>query len=176
MLSISRLSGEKNLTLLLNMMNLLDERFHLTIVGDGPDGSKLKNKAKSLNLKEKVSFIGWVANTRLGEIIEKNDIFISASAFETFGLTYVETLAGVLPLVVYDYKVTREIIPRGMGLFVDSLDPYVWAENLERLYDNPQVYESLKNNIKADYEKILNYREDRSTENLIEIYRSIILK
>ena len=48
----------------------------LKIVGDGPALDSLRNLATSLNLKDKVKFLGCVFGKELVKIYQKNDIFI----------------------------------------------------------------------------------------------------
>jgi glycosyltransferase involved in cell wall biosynthesis len=72
------------------------------IVGDGPFLEFLENKACANGLQGKVRFRGWIDNgsSEMKEFYGKASIFISASYFESFGLTVLEAIsAGCYPLI-----------------------------------------------------------------------------
>jgi glycosyltransferase involved in cell wall biosynthesis len=79
-----------------------------------------------------------------------------------------------LPLIVFDYPVSREIIPKEMAIFIKELDPKKWAEELMRIKNEPKKYLEMKKQIFNNYQKILKYKEDYSTKILINIYKKIL--
>lgn len=170
-ITITRLSGEKNVDILIEAMKYLDN-YSLTVVGDGVDKKYLQNKVFKLGLSNKIKFLGWIDNKELIKTIKKHHLFASASTFETFGITYIETLACGLPNVVYDSPVTREVIPNNMAIFVNSLNPKIWARKILNIDDSQ--YEKLKKNIKKDYPKLRKYHEVNSTKELISVYDRIL--
>ncbi len=81
-------------------MDLGEWRVH--IVGDGPYREVLRQKVEENGLLEKVKFYGWIDNNSndMKKIYGRSSIFISASYFESFGLTILEAAsAGCYPLV-----------------------------------------------------------------------------
>lgn len=176
LITVSRLAGEKHVDVLIDMMQYLKDRFQLTIMGEGIDKQYLINKVKKLKLESVVKFIGWVSKKQLSEFLRNNHLFLSASNFETFGLTYIEALASMLPCIVYDYPVSREIIPNDMAVFINSLDPKKWAEILIQIRKQPETYYKLKHNIENNYHKIYHYNEVESSKKLLQIYKEILDK
>lgn len=172
LLSISRLSGEKNVDILIEMMRYLNEKYVLTIVGDGVDMKFLQERVKKLKLNHRINFIGWIKNNDLPKIIKNHHIFVSASTYETFGITYIEALACGLPLIIYNSSVAKEVVPRDMAILISSLDPKIWADNI--IKTNGILYQKLRNNIKNNYYKINQYNEIESVKKLINIYKKII--
>lgn len=80
-------------------MNLQD--WKVDIVGEGPYRKFLENKTKENNLRDNIIFHGWVDNNsqKMKELYGHASIFVSASYFESFGLTIIEALsAGCYPL------------------------------------------------------------------------------
>ncbi|MBI4008676.1 glycosyltransferase, partial [Candidatus Roizmanbacteria bacterium] len=173
LITMSRLAGEKHVDVLIEMMQYLKNKFSLTIMGEGIDKKFLMEKAKKLHLNNVITFIGWVTKKVLSETLRNHNLFLSASNFETFGITYIEALASKLPCVVYDYSVSREVIPNEMAIFVDSLDPKKWAKTLLSLQQDPDLYYKLKQNIKNNYQKIYQYNEAESAKRLATIYENI---
>lgn len=174
LITVSRLSGEKNIAFLIEIMGYLKGKFSLTIVGDGIDKNFLINMAKRSNLDKYVKFTGWITNKHLPNIYALHDAFISASNFETFGITYIEALASKLPCFVSDYAVSREIIPNNMAIFIKGYSPKKWADKLLEIQDNKYAFDRLKRNISDDFDKISQYNEIESAKKLIEIYKKMI--
>lgn len=170
-ITITRLSGEKNVDVLIEAMKYLDN-YSLTVIGDGVDKKYLQNKVLKLGLSNRIKFLGWIDNKKLIKIIKRHHLFASASTFETFGITYIETLACGLPNIVYDSPITREVIPNHMAIFVNSLNPTIWARKILDIDDSQ--YEKLKKNIKKDYPKLRKYHEVNSTRELISVYDKIL--
>jgi glycosyltransferase involved in cell wall biosynthesis len=72
------------------------------IVGDGPSREMLTGMIRTYGLSGTVRMHGWIDNAsdRMKELYGKARIFISASRFESFGLTVLEAVsAGCYPLV-----------------------------------------------------------------------------
>ena len=176
LVTMSRLAGEKHVDVLIEMMQDLKNKYSLTILGEGIDKKFLQEKTAKLNLNNVIKFIGWVKKEKLSEILREHHLFLSASNFETFGITYIEALASKLPCIVYDYPVSREVIPNEMALFIDSLDPKIWAEKLIQLQNSSQIYQKLKQNIERNYQKIYQYDELESSKKLLQIYEDILVK
>ena len=84
-----RLAIEKNLKLVFDSAKNLP---HLTfnIAGDGPLKNKVIDVAKNL---KNLNFLGWVDRSEIIEIIEKNDMVVMPSSFETFGTVALESLS-----------------------------------------------------------------------------------
>lgn len=174
LITVSRLSGEKKIDFLLEVLRLLKGKYTLTIVGDGPDKVYFQKKSKKLRLDFTVEFKGWIQNKNLPKIFQQHHLFISASDVETFGIVYIEALASGLPCAVFDYPVTREAIPTQTSIFVKNYDPRKWAKKLLSLQKKPPMYIKLLENIKANYPKLLKYQETNSTKRLLQIYREIL--
>ena len=64
----------------------------LTLVGDGRDRQSLERMVMELGLRN-VRFAGQVEHTRMVEILEKNDIFVSASLIDNMPLSFLEANA-----------------------------------------------------------------------------------
>jgi glycosyltransferase involved in cell wall biosynthesis len=176
LISVSRLAGEKNIHVVVEMMKYLKDSCTLTIVGDGLDRSYLEQQAKKLGVENSIRFMGWLKNTELPAFLAQHDLFLSPSDFETFGITYIEALATHLPCVVYDYPVAREVIPHEAAVFVDSLDPKKWATAVQELQKKPQKFTKMKKYIHDNYNQIDGYEELRSTKKLIEMYTTFLKK
>ncbi|MGG5341678.1 MULTISPECIES: glycosyltransferase family 4 protein [unclassified Enterococcus] len=103
LLSLSRISYEKNIQAIIQGLPIIFERFpnaRFVIVGDGPYVEKLSCLAEDLNIREKIQFVGEVPNDQVAIYYKAADYFVSASTSETQGLTYTEAMASGVPCVV----------------------------------------------------------------------------
>ena len=99
LVSVGRLAAEKNLDELLRFRAAMgDQAVTLLLVGDGPYRAQLEREAADLGLRApQVVFAGMVPPQQVAEWYQLGDLFVSASASETQGLTYVEALAAGVP-------------------------------------------------------------------------------
>lgn len=116
LVSVSRVSKEKNIDELIGYMPALlkaEPKATLLVVGGGPHLDKLREKAQSLGITDHVKFTDMVPKEDVYKYYQLGDVFVSASTFETQGLTYVEALANGLPLVCREDKCLINIIEQG---------------------------------------------------------------
>ena len=93
-LYVGRLSVEKNLERLVRTFNYLENAF-LTVVGNGPLESLLKNISNS-NIK----FLSHIENNRINELYQSHDVLILPSYRETWSIVVEESLFFHLPVII----------------------------------------------------------------------------
>ncbi|MGB9344162.1 glycosyltransferase [Trichococcus sp.] len=102
LLSLSRLSSEKNLDKLVHAFPEVVEAYpsaKLVFVGDGPMRQDLETLVAEMNLIPNVIFVGEVRNEDVSEYYQMADIYINASESETQGLTYLESIVNGCPVI-----------------------------------------------------------------------------
>ncbi|WP_297079025.1 glycosyltransferase family 4 protein [uncultured Enterococcus sp.] len=103
LLSLSRLSYEKNIQAILHGMPEIlaaNPLIRLVIVGDGPYKSRLEEIIATYGIEDSIIFVGEVPNKEVALYYHAADYFVSTSTSETQGLTYTEAMAAGLPLIV----------------------------------------------------------------------------
>ena len=100
LLAVGRLSYQKGFDTLIKIMNELDARYHLTILGDGPDKGKLNQLINKYHLSEQVTLKGFVDNPYT--YMKQADIFILSSRFEGFPNVVLESNACNTPVLAFD--------------------------------------------------------------------------
>jgi glycosyltransferase involved in cell wall biosynthesis len=102
-LVVARLFPNKGIQDILDALKGMDlDGWQVNIVGDGPFREGLVEKARANGLADRVRFLGWIDNNsaEMKKLYGTSRIFISASYFESFGLTVLEAVsAGCYPLV-----------------------------------------------------------------------------
>ncbi len=74
------------------------------MIGAGPLEEEVKQKAKKLNLLEKITFTGILSGTKKYKYLKSCRLFSSASRFDTGNMALDETLACGVPGIVYDLE------------------------------------------------------------------------
>lgn len=91
---VGRLVSDKGTRLLLDAMKLLDEKPHLTIVGDGPERAALEKQAADSELGSQVDFVGGQHGEQLARLLRQHQILVVPSLWqEPFGIVALEGIA-----------------------------------------------------------------------------------
>lgn len=118
LVTVARISWEKNLMEILRYFPKLLKalpRAQLLIVGDGPARRRLEKFAARKGLSGHVRFTGRIDPEEVYRYYACGDVFVSASTFETQGLTYLEALACGLPLVCREDPALRNVLISGVN-------------------------------------------------------------
>ena len=101
LLSVGALTNQKGFDLLINAISKIkDNRFHLTIIGEGPEKQILKDLVDKLNISNKINFVGFKNNPYT--YMHHADLFILSSRYEGFPNVVLESLACGTAVVAYD--------------------------------------------------------------------------
>ena len=104
-----RLVHKKGFDLLLRAFShLADDNIHLYLAGDGRERQRLVNLAASLNLDNKVHFVGWQDDIR--RFLLQGDLFVLPSRYEPFGIALLEAMACGIPVVATKCHGPLEIV------------------------------------------------------------------
>lgn len=94
---IGRLSSEKRPELLLQMLHLLPENFHLSFIGDGPDRDRLETAGRDLLAQGRLLFTGHLPCDP--SLYQQFDLTLLASIYEGCPLVVLESLSAGVPCV-----------------------------------------------------------------------------
>ena len=99
LLYVGRLAPEKNLTLLTDTMQALDENYRMVIAGQGMSRGELERDCQS-RVPGRVLFLGHVSGRlELARLYASCDTFVHPNPREPFGIAPLEAMASGLPLV-----------------------------------------------------------------------------
>ena len=115
-LFIGRLAKEKNVEMLVDLFNELDEH-KLAIIGTGPLETILKSKAK-----ENITFKGQIENQYLQKCFETNDVLILTSIAEPWGLVIEEALYFGIPVMISSNCGASVLINEGVNGYIVNLN------------------------------------------------------
>ncbi len=139
MITIGRLVARKATTQLIDVFAATRlANAHLLIVGDGPDGDAIAERARNLGVAERVHLLGQVSEERKYAALSIADAFVSTSQHEGFGLVYLEAMAQGLPVVCYDRGGQTDFLKTGeTGYVVPLNDQDKFKHALLALHSDP---------------------------------------
>jgi phosphatidyl-myo-inositol dimannoside synthase len=120
---------------------LIGERPDLAylVVGDGPDRSRLENKAATLGLNGRVVFTGSIPENEKVRHYRLADAFAMPGRGEGFGIVYLEALACGIPVVGSRIDGSRDALLGGrLGVLVDPREPEDVLQGLRKALDTPK--------------------------------------
>lgn len=176
-LYLGRVSHEKNIQELLRYMPGYLEAHKdvkFVLIGDGPDGSRLRGMAEKLPCSDQILFLGERPYDEVGKYYQMGDVFVSASNSETQGLTFIEAMASGLPVVAKEDRCLEGIMQEAINghffrnekEFYSALDSILFSGNQDEYSECAKrtahqfSTHSFANQILRVYEEVLDRREE----------------
>jgi len=123
LLSISRLANSKNVDLIIKMVPELaktDAKFHLIIVGDGPDRASLEKLVDDLQVREYVTFTGAANREEVFKFQAIADLFISMNNLSSMSNPVYESMICGKCVVALNKGGTTELVRDGYnGILIE---------------------------------------------------------
>lgn len=170
---IGRIAKEKSIDMLIRAMSVLHEKMpeaRLLIVGDGPEKAPLEKLASEICSKGSVLFAGSRPWVEIPSYYRAGDAFVSASVTETQGLTILEAMAALVPVIARQD-------PSFAAMISDGVDGrlFVGEEDLpETLFQVLSDHEKTSGIVGAAQKKALQYSAETFGQKLEETYNEVI--
>ena len=111
------------------------------------------------NIDSKQEF--YFPNSKIIKLYNQSDLYINLSRIESFGITFVESLAANVPLITFDTKGANELVKNNKTGFIINSGAYdVFVKKVALIYRKPKLF---KNNP-------FKYAQKFSIESLSEQY------
>lgn len=140
-LFVGRITGEKQIDVLLNAIKLLPESLdaQLEIVGGGDQFKNLQSLAESLGIAGRVKFLGYVTDEELRQAYTRATVFAMPSIAELQSIATMEAMASALPVVAADAMALPHLVHDGEnGHLFRPGDAQDLADKLENVLTLPQ--------------------------------------
>ena len=155
-----------NIPLVIDAFKKIEEKYSdakLFIVGDGSLKKELEVYVNNLGIKG-IHFLGRIENTKIGEMINKADIYLNPTTADNMPISLFEAFACGIPVISTNVGGIPNFISNNKsGLLINSNDVDALVEKIEFILNNPgkmnliidEAYETFKkytwNNLESQY-------------------------
>ncbi len=170
-LTLARLVKEKHVDIVVDALRYLPEQYQLIIAGDGPELDSLETKVESMKLTERVTFLGWVNLEQKITLMLSADVFCLPSAYDSFGVSFIEAMAAGLPVVAYRQPAVERVVPHEKaGILCDQLSGEKVALALQKCQRERYIYQSFGKTYVTE-----NYKSAELAKQMIRLYSNDVL-
>ena len=148
------IKGPDKAIVILNELVKGNHNVHLDLIGDGPMKEELVEMVEAFNLKNHISFHGFLSQNKVFEIMAYSSIFILPATIEketlraeTQGLVIQEAQFFKLPVVVSNIGgIPFGLLDEETGFLIEQNDINLFVKNISLLIDNQNLRLSMGKN------------------------------
>lgn len=134
-----RLSSEKRVTMLADVLAALPERYVLAIAGTGTARAQLEHRARRRGVRARMRFLGHISDRcELAALLATADCFVHPNPDEPFGLAPVEALTAGCRVVLPRTAGAAPLIAEYGGVSVAPGDPHALAAGVIAAMSGPR--------------------------------------
>lgn len=147
LLFAGRLDPVKGIGFLLRTLDKMSSayRFHLTVLGTGPDEQRLKAE---FGQKSWATFRGFVAKDEVATALAQSDLYCMPSLVaESYGLVTAQALQLGTPVIGSDTGGTAELVRNGVtGILLPPGNEQAWQDAFSKIFANPELLDAWREN------------------------------
>ena len=153
LISVSRLSNEKNIDFLIDAVDRLrrvcDVPFRVLMIGDGHQRRRLRARIDGLGLRKQFTLVGAVPPEDMPNWYALGDVFVFASKSETQGMVILEAMAAGLPVVAVRSSGIDDVVRDGHNGFKTPENHARWCERVSELLTDDALRRTMADNAQA---------------------------
>lgn len=153
LITVGRLSQEKGIPRILEILSKMSVPFHYTLIGSGPEKELIDSLIEKFGLSNQFTHIPYTK--KVAQFLRRNDFYLQGSYFEGFPNALLESCTVGTPVIAFNVPGgTKEIVEEGVnGFLVNSEEEFLQRINDTREWDPNAIIESVYK--KFSKEKIL---------------------
>ena len=172
LLCVGEVRPYKNLENVFQALELCPDGPQLAISGKifGEHKTKLENLARSLNIENRIVWLGYVPDDLLPNLYSEATAFIFPSLYEGFGLPIIEAMACGCP-VISSNRASLPEIGGEAALFFDPLEISDMAESIKKVCEDTEFRQSLA---RRGPEHAKNFKWESSVNKHMDLFEAIL--
>ncbi|MFM2596692.1 glycosyltransferase family 4 protein [Vibrio fortis] len=174
LIMVARFSKQKDhKTLLLALKKVEALPWSLRLVGKGPELDNIIALSKSLNLYDRIEFLG--ERRDVPELLIKSDIFLLISNWEGYPLSILEAKSASLPVICSNVGgVNEAVVEKVNGFLIERGDYIDLSSKLRVLIENKEMRKKIAAFNRRDY--VERHTLDVMYDKTIDVYKSALVK
>ena len=147
------------------------EEANLVIIGEGPDGARLRARAEELGVAEHVRFVPRSAKHALGAAIVGSDVFVLNTSYEGLSHQLLEVMALGVPIVTTNVGGNPELIKDTVtGILV----PYDDKEELKSAIERAATHESFRDSLVRNARlRVKDFEKEKVIKELVNLLEKL---
>ncbi|RYG75219.1 glycosyltransferase family 1 protein [bacterium] len=171
LIMVARFSQQKDHPILFRALANVHEDWHLQLVGSGPNLSTCQELAQSLDLTNRISFLG--DRSDVAELLTNSQCFVLASQYEGLPISILEAMRAGLPIIATHVGGVGEQIERDQtGLLVPANDAAALEEALRYLVRSPELRQRMGQAGRQKFENL--FTSERMIAAIGRIYSQVL--
>ncbi len=174
LMSLCRISSEKNIILLLDAVELIlhrNESVRFLLVGGGHQEDEVRQKIKKSSVANRIEFLGAVPMDEVPKYYKAADLFIYASLTETQGMVVTEAMSAGLPIVAVGAGGIYEAVHSGKNGYLTENDAVKLSrKTLELIEDEGKRRAFSRESLKISQ----NFSIEKTSSKMICLYEKVI--
>ncbi|BAU10251.1 putative Glycosyl transferases group 1 [Leptolyngbya sp. NIES-3755] len=164
LINVGRFAEQKNQQTLIEMLPFIPNA-HLILVGEGELREQLIQQTRTLELEDRVHFLGELKPDQVMQLMSIATIFVFPSIFEAMPMAVIEAMRLGLPLVTSDIPALREVIGDA-GRFASAHDVKRLVQVVQEILDSPTLQHRMRH-------ESLQRSELFSLQKMVEAYKHL---
>ena len=164
---VGRCEAQKDHATLLRALTGVPDA-HLLLVGDGPLRPRLEQMAKSIGIRNRVTFLGWRRD--VAAVLKASDIYVHSTHSDGFGIAACEAMAAGLPVVASDVPGLAQLVA-GVGILFPAGDDKALSHYLTALIKSPDQQREMS---VAGRRRARQFSIDSTVDRCIQVYESVL--
>ncbi|ATX92615.1 glycosyl transferase [Citrobacter freundii] len=170
--SVGRLTEQKGYLRLIDVLYRLKKEgysFHMHILGEGHQKTKIEKKISTYKLNEVITLWGYDPNPY--KYVRRCDVFICSSLYEGLSTAVTESLIVGTPVITTKCSGTDELLSDGrFGMVVENNADALYL-GLKRLLNNKNIVDDYKSRLA---ESVLPFEKDKTVKSIEEFFDNIM--
>lgn len=148
----------------------------LEVIGDGPMRAEWSDLAGTLDLADRVLFVGWLSQHESAQRLQKATALLLPSIFECGGAVVLEAMAVGTPVIATAWGGPADYLDQSCGILVNPVSEHAlvvgFAEAMQRLSTDESLGQRLGN--AARVRVVEEYDWEKKIDRMVRIYRELV--